>query len=62
MPRQSEKKAQIAARKKAYQAELDAQVAAKAAKKEEAKRAVLAEMREDMPGGGDPPQVLTRRR
>ena len=43
---ESEKKAQIAARKKAYQAELDAQVAAKAAKKEEAKRAVLAEKAE----------------
>ena len=43
---ESEKKAKIAAQKKAYQAELDAQVAAKAAKKEEAKRAVLAEKAE----------------
>ena len=43
---ESEKKAQIAEKKKAYQAELDAQVAAKAAKKEEAKRAVLAEKAE----------------
>ena len=43
---EAEKKATIAAQKKAYQAELDAQVAAKAAKKEEAKRAVLAEKAE----------------
>ena len=43
---EAEKKTKIAAQKKAYQAQLDAQVAAKAAKKEEAKRAVLLEKAE----------------